>query len=342
MEKPSVLIVGAGALGITTGYHLALAGADVTFLVRPGRLPALASAQQLYCYDDGQLKTFADFEAVGSVGQAVLRTYDFVMVTMDGATCRGEEATRLLGVLGEDVRVTSATVIVCGIGVRDYIREVMGLSAERVVEGTMRMLSYQVDRVTLPLHPPTDPDTLARASMAFRHVGGIEGFMLAGRATGAVKDFVELYNRCQVSRCQTVRPQLYTMLTRTAFPTFAVFDMAGWPDAATMAGNVELMDLCTSAVREIMRLPEHGWPGKLGSLLMNRKLLSKMNIDTERKALPVDYQGFNRFHHGGKVRAQDIQVMKDCLESGRAQGRSMPALEALVERYEAHCGLRGD
>lgn len=337
MEKPVVLIVGAGALGITTGYHLALAGADITFLVRPARRDALKSPQLLYCYDDGQLKEFAAYEAVGSVEEAARKPCDFVMVTMDGATCRGEEATRLLATLGEAIRAGSATVIVCGIGVRDYIRQVMALPEERVIEGTMRMLSYQVDRVTLPLHPPTDPGKLAQASMAYHHVGGIDGFMLAAEPVGPAKDFVELYNRCKVSRCQTVKQQLYTMFTRTAFPTFAIFDMAGWPDAETMSRNRELMSLCCRAIKETMRLPEHGWPGKLGGLVMNRRLLSRMNVKTERDALPVDYQAFNQFHHGGKVREQDIQVMKQSIESGRAQGRSMPALEELVRRYEAHC-----
>ncbi len=342
MDKPAVLIVGAGALGITTGYHLALAGADITFLVRPGRLPALQSPQVLYCYDDRELKEFAAFDAVGSIGDAARKRYDFVLVTMDGATCRGEEASGLLGALGEAIRDTSAVVIVCGIGVRAYIRELMGLPEGRVIEGTMRILSYQTDRVTLPLHPPTDPDRLARASMAYRHVGGSDGFMLATKPVGPAKMFIDLYNRCQVSRCHTVDARAYTLFTRTAFPTFAVFDMAGWPDAATMSGNTELMSLCCRAIKEIMRLPEHGWPGKLGALLMSQRLLSKMNQRTERNALPVDYQAFNRFHHGGKVREQDIGVMKQCLESGRAQGRSMPALEELIRRYDAHCAAGDD
>ena len=341
MENAKVLIVGAGALGITTGYHLALAGADITFLVRPGRLEALGSPQVLYCYDDGQLKEFTAYQAVSSVEEAGQKTYDFVLVTMDGATCRGEEATGLLEALGAAIRPSSAAVIVCGIGVRGYCRQVMNLPEERVLEGTMRILSYQVDRVTLPLHPPTDPEQLARASMAYHHVGGNYGFMLVDNPSGPAHKFAGLYNRCGISRCQLVKQRLYTMFTRTAFPTFAVFDMAGWPDAETMAQNDELVSLCCRAIKEIMRLPEHGWPGKLGGLLMTPKMLSKMNVKAECSALPVDYTGFNRFHHGGKVRAQDIGVMRQTLESGRAQGRAMPALEELLTRYEAHCAASG-
>jgi hypothetical protein len=337
MGNPSILIIGAGALGITTGYHLAIGGTNVTYLVRPGRLEALQSPQTLYSYDDGELKKFAAYDVVTSVEEAAGKTYDFVMVTMDGATCRGGEAAGLLAVLGEAITPTPAAVIVCGIGVRAHIRDVMGLADNRILEGTMRMLSYQTDRVTLPLHPPTDPDTLARASMAYRHVGGSDGFMVVDRPAAPAGRFVELYNRNGISRCQTVRQQLYTMFTRAAFPTFAAFDLAGWPDAETMAECDELATLCCRAIREIMRLPEHGLAGKLGGLLMSRKIWARTNVRTERNALPVDYQAFNRFHHGGKVREQDIGVMRQSLESGRARGRSMPALEELIRRYEAHC-----
>lgn len=341
MEQPSVLIAGAGALGVVTGYHLALSGADVTFLVRPGRVAEIQPPMSLYCYDDDEVKEFSGYSVVGSVAEAAGRDYDFVLVTFDGATCRGEEATALLRELGEAIRASGALVIPCGIGVRAYIRDLMGLADERVVEGTMAMMSYQTDRVTMPLHPPTDPDKLARAAMAYRHVGGEYGFMLAGRAAGPVKEFIELYNRSGVSRCRTVPPTLYTMFTRTAFPTFAVFDMAGWPDAETMADNDELMSLCARAIKEIMRLPEHGLIGKLAGLLVSSGRLAKTNIKTEQHCLPADYPAFNKFHHGGKVRQQDIDVMKESLESGRKQGRAMPALEELLNRYEAHIASLG-
>ena len=92
MANEKVLIVGAGALGIVTGYHLQLAGAQVDFLVRQGRLPALAEPQVLYCYDDHQLKHFDGYNAYASVMDAKSGgPYDFVVVTMDGATCRGED-----------------------------------------------------------------------------------------------------------------------------------------------------------------------------------------------------------------------------------------------------------
>ena len=42
-SDPAVLVVGAGAVGLVMGYHLSLAGAQVTFLVRAGRKQAFQS-----------------------------------------------------------------------------------------------------------------------------------------------------------------------------------------------------------------------------------------------------------------------------------------------------------
>jgi len=336
MATTSVLIVGAGALGIVTGYHLHLAGAQVSFLVRPGRLPALQETQVLYCYDDGELKHFTDYQAFGAVADAMSNNHDYVIVTLDGATCRGEEATELLGALGEAMQNNESVAVISGVGVGDYCRGTMRLAEERVIEGTMGLLSYQTDRVTMPLNPPAAPEKLAKASMAHHHMGQNPGFMVAGKPKKAAKAFAELYNRSGISKCSVVPDKLYATFTSSIFAIMAMFDLAGWPDAETMAKDHELMSLGSAAMKEIMRLPEHGLLGKLGSLIISPRRLAKNNLKMENDCLPVDYSAFNKFHHGGKVREQDMAVLRRSLKTGEAQGKSMPALSELLRRYETH------
>ncbi|PEQ13049.1 hypothetical protein B2G71_09505 [Novosphingobium sp. PC22D] len=336
MEKPSVLIVGAGALGIVTGYHLHLAGAEIAFLVRPNRTEALSEPQRLYCYDDHELKTFGAYKVFTSVTDAMAREHDFVIVTMDGATCRGAEATALLREIGQAMQGRRSVAVISGMGVRDYCRDVMQLPEARIVTGTMGLLSYQTDRVTLPPNPPTDQAKLASASIAYNHMGKNPGFLIVAKPAAAAKAFAALYDRSGVSRCAVIGPRLFDMFSASAFVTMAIFDLAGWPDAGELARNTALMDLASRATKEIMRLPEHGVPGKIAGLLVSPRQLAKTNRKMERDCLPVDYSAFNRFHHGGKVRDQDIGVLRSCLQAGRAHGRSMPALTELVERYERH------
>lgn len=339
MANEQVLIVGAGALGIVTGYHLQLAGAQIDFLVRPGRLPALANPQVLYCYDDHQLKQFSGYGSYASVPALKDNTYDFVIVTMDGATCRGEEATALLAELGDAIRASKAYVVISGVGVRDYCRDVMKLADDRVVEGTMGLLSYQTDRVELPLNPPTDAARLAQASMGYKHMGKNPGFMVVSEPAGAAQAFKALYDRSGVSKAVVIKGKMFEMFASSIFVTMALFDMKGWPHADVLAADKELMALGSRATKEAMRLPQFGLMGKLMSLMMGPGMMAKNNAKMERDCLPVDYSAFNQFHHGGKVREQDIQVLRDTLASGRSQGRAMPALTELLQRYEAH--IRG-
>jgi hypothetical protein len=46
--------------------------------------------------------------------------------------------------------------------------------------------------------------------------------------------------------------------------------------------------------------------------------------------LPLDWEAFNRFHHGGKVNGADQMLRRACLEKGRGEGKEMPALEKLM------------
>lgn len=342
MDKYAVLVVGAGALGVVTGYHLALAGAEITFLVRPGRLKDLQKPQQLYCFDNNETRGFSAYSSIASADEAAQKQYDFLLLTLDGASCRSEEGQALLQSLGEAIRPGDAVLVVCGMDVREHCREMMGLPGERVLEGTQRMLSYQVDRANMPVHPPTDPGRVAEADFAYRHTGGNDGFTIVSEPSAAARPFADLYNRCGVSRCRSMGRGMYTMFTRSFFPVIAIYERAGWPDAAALVEQRELLTLGARAMSEILSLPEHGWRGKLASLVMGPKALAKTLTSMERDCLPMDYTAFNRFHHGGKVREQNLQVMRRCAEAGRAAGRPMPALTEIIEGQAMKDSHQGD
>ncbi|MBD1382439.1 hypothetical protein IC621_19670 [Bacillus sp. IB182487] len=114
MNKPNILIVGAGAVGVPLGYHLSLSGADITYLVREGRKAKLNSPQQLYCYDDATLKSFTDFSVIDNVAELVGKQFQFIIVTLDGHSSRTTEGTATLRKLGEVAQASKASVIMCG------------------------------------------------------------------------------------------------------------------------------------------------------------------------------------------------------------------------------------
>jgi hypothetical protein len=62
-------------------------------------------------------------------------------------------------------------------------------------------------------------------------------------------------------------------------------------------------------------------------------LLEKMMRDSDRNASAMGFTAFNRFHHGGKVLEQDIQILENCMALGESEGRSMDATKTLLDRW---------
>lgn len=337
MSKPSVLIVGAGAVGLALGYHLSLAAADITFLVRPGRKAVFAAPQQLYCYDDNALKTFAAYSVVEDVAELAEQQFQFVIVTLDGHASRSAEGTAVLRGLGDAIRDTDATMILCGVGsgLRDHYLETMRIADDRLLVGLLGMVSHQPS-AALPVHAPTDPVQLAKASVCYKHPANKIGFRIGTSNAAAARQFAELYNRSGVSRCSLVNPFLVN--SASAFlPVYMACEIAGWPkDFATVVADKELWRLACRAQGEIMALPQNGWLGRLMAMILGPRLTAYVHLSLQRELRPLDYQAFSRFQHGGKVRAQDVESLGIDLADGQRQGQPMAALQTLLARLAAH------
>lgn len=336
-QTPSVLIVGAGAMGMAAGYHLSLAGVAVTFFVRSQRLAQLQPPQRLYCYDDATLKEFRDYRAIAMMPEVAQQSFDYVLVTLDGAACRSGEGIALLQSLADAIRPTPALMMIGGVGVglREHFLRTTGLPDDRLLHAVLGVLSHQVAAAHLPIHPPTNAELLSQASIAYRHFPNRVGLSVAAPIAAQARRFAGIYNRCTVSRCSVMGMTLYDIMGNVFFPLTAACELAGWPTTDALAANQALWSLCCKAFDEIIGLPQHGWIGKLLRLLMSPARYLKVLRKLERDALPLDFHQFNRFHHGGKVRAQDVQVMRNCLQSGESQGWQMPALRELLGRLHA-------
>ncbi len=325
-------------MGLIAGYHLSLAGADVTFLVRPARLQALRSPQILYCHNDGQLKQFSEYQAISSADEIKTESLEFVLVTLDGASARAPDGCELLRSIGQAIHANGAKLIIGGVGVGllEHTIAMTGLPPERVLQGVLGLLSYQVAAAKLPVQPPERAEQIERAGMAYVQFPSKVGFIMEGRHVESAKAFAALYERCGVSRCSVINSKLFNVLTNSPFPIFAISEIAGWPPIGDLAKNRELWQLNTRAQAEIARLKQHGWVGKLVALVLTDRMQLKLNQKIERDALPLDFQAFNRFHHGGKVQAQDIEIMQNCVAVGISQGFAMSALKEVLVRLDAH------
>lgn len=321
-------------MGLVNGYYVHLGGSDVTFLVRPGKKAASAPPSLLYCYDDGELKSFDGYRVEDDVASLGGEEFDYAIVTLDFALCVAEEGTALLKALGEMFADTRTVLVIggVGIGLRDHFISTTGLPEERILNGCLGLLSHQPS-ADLPVHPPSDAAALARSRMAFRDMRGVS-LVLDDMFPQTAQALSEIYGRSGQSGCAIIEQAQLAVMTNSAFPVLAAAEIAGWISMRKLTMQDEHWSLSCEARREVAALPEFGMDDATIAQTMSDEALAKAQIQTEEICLPLDYQAFNRFHHGGKVATQDLEVMRNCARAGERHGRSMMALNEIIKRLE--------
>jgi hypothetical protein len=335
MAEKRILIIGAGALGITCAYLLKLAGTSISFLVRPHRFEALSQPQRLYSYNDHSIKTLEGYRVFSNVNDLQGERFDFVLLTLDGAACRSADGVAILTGLGKALANTGSNLIISGVGIGlyDHVKNVTGFADDHLLQGTMGMFAYQVGRAEMPLPPPVDVDLHNSADIAYYYFPKKHGFMMSASPGKASKAFAKLYNQCGLTRCQRIPARMYAMFTNAFFPFTIASELDGWRGTASLIANSELWQLCCQSQREIMGLKQHGLAGMIFSRLMDNARWEKMMRDMDKDSAAIGFTAFNKFHHGGKVLGQDIQVVENCLSAGEAEGRNMRATRTLLERW---------
>ncbi|KAI2464897.1 hypothetical protein F4781DRAFT_52082 [Annulohypoxylon bovei var. microspora] len=336
--KPRVLIIGAGSMGVVTGYYLQAAGADVTFLVRPHRAEALSRPQILYCYDDNTLKEYKGYTYITNPSEIIGASYDYILITLDGASLRSEAGVSLVKTIGEAARQTTTTKILLGtvfFDIRAWFLQTSGLAGEQVTGCHLDIHVYATKAVTLPLNPPTDAALLAKSDFAY--IDKLpSGFTADDSSPAVAQAFAALWDAGGLSNC-AVKPALEcATFIDSLFPVFAACELLGWPKLQDINSDKELWTLVVASVKEIQELSIHGELGQGIAKQLTEDGLAAQLAAWENMILPLALQPFNRFHHGAKLKAQGRQHLRSCLAYGAAEGRLMPALKELVRRVEDH------
>ncbi|KAI2615344.1 hypothetical protein GGR54DRAFT_632228 [Hypoxylon sp. NC1633] len=320
-SRPRILVVGAGAMGIITGYHLGLAGADVTFLIRPHRSDALNRPQILYCYDDNQLKEYKDYTYITDPSKMIGASYDFIVITVDGASLRNETGLSLMKTIGEAARHTN-TKVVLGCIFIDILS---------VINGHLDIHVYAAKDLKLPPHAPADPDLIKKADFAYTDKMG-SGFTVEDTSPAVADEFAKIYNASGVSRCAVKSVSEYAIGINPKFPIFPACELLGWPKFQDIDIEGELWTLVVASVKEIQELSIHGEPGQQAAHMTTRTGFAASLVAWEKNMLPLDLQAFNCYHHGKKLKVQGREHLEVCISYGEAEGKPMPALRELMRR----------
>lgn len=331
----SVCIIGAGSVGIVTGYHLSLSGAAITYLVRPHGLERLSRPQLLYSYDDQTLRTFTGYDVVTEAKALEDRSFDFVFITLDGATLQTDSGQTLVEEIGRIFRGTSTGVLLAsqGIGLRSWFIERSGLSEEQVTHGNIASFAYEAQAVTLPLNPGVKAELLAKADYGYRNYSPA-GFLIDTSAPKVARDFAGLYDRNGQNTCNVVSQDDYVIPAAMICLVHAL-KLLDWPSMQDVDPASKEWRLGSDAMREMQRLSVYGQAGITASETTTAESNWELFRQVEDDTLPLDYIAFTHYHHGGKLEGQSNRTIRDALARGHEEGLDMPAMSELVKLVRA-------
>jgi hypothetical protein len=326
------LIIGAGALGTAVGLRLQQAGTALTFLAKREHAERLSRPQFIHHEPDSRDSELSDFDVIYDLNEASPNDIDWVILSLNGAILKSSVGRDLLARLGTHFRGTKATLLLCsvGLGLIEFVQKASRWNPERCIQGTLAHYVYQNH---MSDGHTTDKRTVDYCSFK---LPGAPSFILSDQPAKASAEFQALYDDSPLSPCARLTNELFQLNTTLFLPHMLVCDIAGWPASDELVKMPDLWSLYCEASREIMGLPIFGASGE--SMLQNSsndELAEQLLARTEALK-PFDIDAFNRFHHGGKMKAQNELMFADCIEHALENGINVPACQQLINKSNAN------
>ncbi|KAF9699674.1 hypothetical protein EKO04_002096 [Ascochyta lentis] len=334
MSKPKVLIVGCGAVGLSQGYHLS-AGADITYLVRPGRSSAFAPPKRLYSYKDNELYTFSSYRLIESVSEVKGETFAFVLDTLDGHTAHSEGGVATIESVGKLVNEeqNSECFVVydaIGLDIEEHYTRIMCITPSRIFFAASLLAHQPTSQISMP--DTASKNLINKADLLYSHNPPNVGLIVFNTQPVLTKKLEAIYNVNGKLGIQRIPAFVSSWAPLLGMLHLVTWNVDGFGPFERLRKNDELWALMLRAQSEILNLPRFGWTGWLLSFVIGSWATEKLNLPLVEGAKPLNYAEFNAFHHGGKVAKQDLTTLEDIVTDGERAGRKMEALREVVRR----------
>ncbi|KAF9736639.1 hypothetical protein PMIN06_010667 [Paraphaeosphaeria minitans] len=331
MSRPKILIVGCGAVGLSQGFHLST-GAEIIYLVRPGRSGAFAPPKRLYDYKTDRLHTFEDYRVIENTAEVAGEDFYCVFDTLDGHTAQSEGGVATLKSVGDLIRNAPGTFVVydaVGADIEQHYASTMGISKERLVLALSMLAHQPTPMISVP--QTANRDLVAQADMLYSHLGSDAGLAVVNKNGELTKKIEAVYNQNGRLKIQR-QPAIVGDILMLAMVQLVVWHIEGWPEWSRLPSSGESWTLLIRAQKEILSLPRYGWTGWILSWFLGSWATAKMIELPAKGALPLAYHEFNAFHHGNKVVQQDVQALEDLVAQGEKAKVNMDATKEICRQ----------
>lgn len=314
-----ILIVGAGAVGATYGWHLHRAGHEVHFFVKAKYAEEVAAGITLHRLGRRvtQRQEWSQPRVVTDTAAVARERWDQVWLTLSSDALRGELAAQLLGAVG-------AATVVClqpDLEDADYVRGRVG-SPEQVVHGLINLISYQSplpgtdgpDGIAYYL-PPYSPTPFSGSTQRVRAV--VEALEAGGMSARAVA------NVAPVAATATALMQ----------PLVAALEVNHW-GLTTMPGS-EALRMGLAAAREALAVAQKVTGARTGRFRpLLRPWLWRLLLPLAARRLPLPLESYLHYHFS-KVGAQTRLMLDTYIRLGLRHGQDTQALQSLRKALPA-------
>ncbi|MFO0748730.1 MAG: 2-dehydropantoate 2-reductase N-terminal domain-containing protein [Myxococcota bacterium] len=141
-----VLVVGAGAVGISYGWYLKQGGAEVTFMVKAKYADALRQGSTVYFPRRRGVREpvrFDGYEVIAENAEVAARSWDQVWLCMSSPALRSAWLEPFLEALGRSPGGDQATLVMLQPGAEDREYLAARFPRERLVGGLITLIAYQ-------------------------------------------------------------------------------------------------------------------------------------------------------------------------------------------------------
>ena len=309
-----VLIVGAGAVGQSFGYHLQKGGAEVHYLVKPRYVAEVRGGLTLWrlrSFRRPRRQPMGDVGVITEAAEAAAQAWDQVWLCVSSTALRRPWLAELLGGLGE------ATLVGLTPALDDRELLLQHCREDQLVQGVITLIAYQAplpdDGVPSPgvaywlpplsACPFSGPEARTREVVRALKRGGMSAKRQPGAAASAAT------------------------LSAAMMPHLVALEGAGWSFERLAQG--ERLALAARAARQALavvaaetggRVP--GWGRWIGPRLI-RTLMT-----LSRWVVPLPIQTYLAYHFT-KVGDQTRMMIRTYIQRGRELERPVEALEEL-------------
>ena len=315
------LIVGAGAIGQAYGRHLALGGAQVTFLVKPAHAQAARAGFTLYALNRPRRQrarplSFTGFAVMTSAAEVARERWDQVYLTMSSTALRaGGWFAELAPAIGD------ATLVLLQPGPDDRAFVLARVPEGRVVQGIITIVAYHAPlpgetRFAAPgvayWFPPLGPSPMSGAAarldpvLAALRAGGLPARRI--RDVAAVAAFP----------------------TALLMPWLATLEAVGWSFRALRGAGERMATAARASAQALAVVARSRGRASAPALmrLARRPLALRAVLRLAPLVMPLDVETYLRVHFT-KVGDQTRDFLRGYIARGRAAGMPVDALQAV-------------